>query len=212
MLDMVQVWQPDTCGCLVHQAGDQDAPNGERAMRYVTHAQAVQVHLAHFLARPQSTQRHIWGPFSIPAWLRWRPVLKLLIQRLQPAARLCPAHLVLGYTGEMYETVRELNIRKNIACYLAWMVGNEVSDEDLQWVALGALEPILVAGRVSTERMERMKSLSRVFPPDAVIWKVDDPTGAVHLKYLRDWCSRELADAIQEICDARFSAGRVAVL
>lgn len=27
MLDYVQVWQPDTCGCLVHQAGDQDVPN-----------------------------------------------------------------------------------------------------------------------------------------------------------------------------------------
>ena len=211
MLDYVQIWSPDTCGCIVHQAGDQDAADTSRVMRYVTHAQAVEVHLKHFLARPRTTRRHIWGPFNIPIWLRWRLALYFLIKHLQPAARLCPAHRALGYTGEMYETVRELNIRKNIACYLAWMIGNDISEEDQQWVGLGSTKPILIAGLLTTEQAERQASLSRVFPPSAVQWVVEQPSGVVWLEYLRDWLPLALAEAIQARCDREFGANRVVV-
>ena len=216
-MEYVQVYQPDTCGCLVHQAGDQDAPDGQRVMRYVTHAEAVEIHVEHFLARPRSTRRRIWWFVQIPIWLRWRPALELFIRRLQPAPKLCPDHMALGYTSKMYDTVRELNLRKNIACTLAWRVANGVNDEDLQWVRLGSVKPILRRDRVTlkpyvtTEQEERMKSLSRVLPPDAVHWEIEQPQGVVRLKYLRDWFPQKMAGRIQATCNREFGRGRVIV-
>jgi hypothetical protein len=186
-------------------------------MRYVTYEEAVDVHLEHFLARPKSTRRHLWWFISIPTWLRWRRALRFLIKRLQPLPRLCADHIALGYTETMYDTVRELNLRKNTACSIVWQVANNVSDEDFQWVALGSDQPIVIkdlgTGRpyVTTEREERMKSLSTVLPPDAIHWEVQHPTGEVRLKYLRDWFPKKLADRIQRACNAQFGRGRVVV-
>jgi hypothetical protein len=186
-------------------------------MRYVTYEEAVQIHLEHFLARPKNTKRNIWF-IRIPIWLRWRPALKFLISRIQPLPRLCPDHLALGYTDEMYETVRELNIRKNTALYLAWMVANEVSDEDLQWANLGSNKPIPVKQLVNsqitftTELDERIKSLSTVLPPLTDQWEIKHPSGEVQLQYLRDWLPSNVADAIQTACDSRFGPGKVQVV
>ena len=212
MLDYVQVWSPDTCGCIVHQAGDQDAADTSRVMRYVTYEEAVEIHVRHFWARPESTNYKVWWSMPRKSKSGRLKSPKRIIALVQPHPRLCPAHLALGYTGEMYETVRELNTRKNIACYLAWVIGNDISEEDQLWVRLGSTKPILIAGRVTTEQAERQASLSRVFPPGAVQWVVEQPSGAVWLEYLRDWLPQEQADAIQGRCDREFGPGRVVVV
>lgn len=186
-------------------------------MRYVTYDEARKIHLEHFWARPESTNYQRW--WSVPRRLAGRRPAKpkAIIALVQPRARLCPAHAHLGYTLEMYEAVCELNHRKNQACFFAWMVANDITQEDLAWVNLGSNEPILVkafprsAPVVSTERDERMKGLSRVLPPNAILWEVEQPQGVVRLKYLRDWFSQKMADSIQSACDAQFGPDQVVV-
>ena len=212
-MDSVQVCQPDTCTCLVHQAVDTDLPAGQRVLRYVTYAEAVEIHVRHFWARPESTNYRIW--WSVPRKSKpgRQKSPKRIIALVQPHPRLCPHHAHLGYSQEMYETVLELNVRKNQARSLAWEVANDINDEDLAWVALATDEPILRhrSGRpyVTSEREERRVSLSRVFPPEAVEWEVRHPGEVVVLKYLRDWLPRSQADAIQAACNGRFGVSKV---
>lgn len=234
-------------GCLVHQAGDQDisAPevslyppdsdgsvtvdalnhnlalgdSGGRVMRYVTYNQALELHFQHFLSRPYSTNS---GPFTSAkqkqALLHNHKLLRRVIEQVQPQPNLCGDHAHLGYTQAMYDAVSERNQRKNMACWLAWQVGNKVSNEDLVWVSLGdAKKPILVSGipgivqpRVSTEREERMRSLSRVFKENDVRWEIVSGN-VIQLNYLRDWLKAEESEAIQVRCDREFGPGKVVV-
>lgn len=218
MVDYVQIWGFDTCGCLVHQAGDQDTPDAERIMRYVTYEEARRIHAWHFDVRPESTNVQTWWQSPPRAARRrgepWEPITALI----QPRPRLCQWHKHLGFTQEMYQTVKTLNNRKNDSRWLAWRIGNDVSDEDLQWVQLGNTEkpwPYKEPGTgriyMSTEREERMKSLTTVFPQDAVFWSIKQPGDYVHLHHLRDWLLESTANAIQSACDATFGPGMVVV-
>ena len=49
----IQIWSPDTCGCVIHQAVD-DANPGLPPV-YQTYAQAVGVHAERLIARPGTT-------------------------------------------------------------------------------------------------------------------------------------------------------------
>lgn len=246
-MDYVQIWQPDTCECLVHQAGDQDflaseaslypadangsvtidslnlnmnlGDTGGRVMRYVTYDEALEIHFQHFLARPYTTNT---GPYislkQKRALLHHFSRLRRVIRQVQPQPRLCQDHAHIGYTQAMYDTVKELNQRKNLACWRAWQIGNNVTDEDLLWVSLGdARKPILVPGlkglvepRVSTEREERMRSLSRIFKETDVLWEIA-PGNVVKINYLRDWLPPETAAIVQDRCDQDFRPGKVVV-
>lgn len=247
MLLYVQTWGPDTCECLVHQAGDQDAPIpwqswrqakeiasvtvagldiympvdppalGQRIMRYVTYQEAQQIHLAHYWARPASTNQQIWWQMPTKSQMRKGRLPKSFIALVQPKAKLCRWHQHLGHTQEMYDTVDELNWRKNTSCWLAWKVGNSVSDEDLMWVAQGKTtphpfkEPGTSRIFMRTEREQRMLGLVTVFPLTAVSWKVNQPGDQVELEYLRDWLPSSGADAIQHVCDKKWGRDRVLV-
>lgn len=246
MLDYVQTWQPDTCDCLVHQAGDQDLPvpwqqvresgqmvtclntymdmalnlkpkANQRIMRYVTYEEAQLIHLEHFRQRPKSTNCQVWWQAPSRSQLRRGKRPKPVIALVQPRPRLCPWHEHLGFTQEMYDTMDELNWRKSTACWLAWKLGNGVSDESLMWVSLGNTVPAPYkeagTGRIlmSTEREQRMASLVTVFPQTAVSWQVNQPGDHVELLYLRDWLPQEQADAIQSACDHKWRTGQVVV-
>ena len=81
---------------------------------------------------------------------------------LQPRARQCIYHPHLGETQELYDTVMEENTRKNFALHFAWIVANDVSDEDLRWVVLASNKPIRLVdhvsgqGYITTEQEERL--------------------------------------------------------
>ena len=141
-----------------------------------------------------------------------------VIALVQPRPRLCQWHAHLGFTQEMYQVVKGLNDCKNISRWLAWKIGNNVSDEDLQWVLLGDTEtpwPYKEPGTgriyISNEREQRMLGLVTVFPQDAVFWSVKQPGDFVQLHYLREWLPEEVADAIQATCDTQFGTGQVVV-
>ena len=218
MLDYVQVWSPDTCGCIVHEAGDQEADDTSRVMRYVTYKEAQEIHSWHFDEQSKSTNVQTWWQIPNRAGRRRGDLPTPVIVLVQPRPRLCQWHAHLGFTQEMYQTVKGLNERKNAARWLAWKIGNNVSDEDLQWMLLGDAEtpwPYKEPGTgrifISTEREQRMLGLVTVFPQDAVFWSVKQPGDFVHLHYLREWLAEDTADAIQATCDAQFGAGHVVV-
>ena len=207
----------------IHMASEPSANAGYRVMRYVSYEEALEIHCDHFLARPESTNigKYPLSEFSKKQRRKMfssRSFLRGVISQVQPLPHLCADHVFLGYTQAMYDAVRERNQRKNIATWLAWKVGNDVSDEDLQWVALGDAEKlILIPGlppciepRVSTEREERMRSLTRVFKLDDVRWSIA-PGNIVKLSYLRDWLGPETGDVIQQTCDDKFGPGKVTV-
>ena len=217
-MDYVQIRQPDTCECLVHEAGDQDAPAGQRVMRYVTYEQAREIHCQHFYQRPGSTNVQTWWQMPARAARRRGEPPTPVIALVQPRPRLCQWHAHLGFTQEMYQVVKGLNDCKNISRWLAWKIGNNVSDEDLQWVLLGDTEtpwPYKEPGTgriyISNEREQRMLGLVTVFPQDAVFWSVKQPGDFVQLHYLREWLPEEVADAIQATCDTQFGTGQVVV-
>ena len=218
MLDYVQICQFDTCECLVHQAGDQDAADGQRVMRYVTYEQAMEIHRWHFDERPGSTNTQTWWQMPARAARRRGDPPTPVIALVQPRPRLCQWHAHLGFTQAMYQTVKGLNDRKSEACWLAWKIGNNVSDEDLQWVLLGDAEtpwPYKEPGTgrifMSTEREQRMLGLVTVFPQNTVFWSVKQPGDFVHLHYLREWLAEDTANAIQATCDAQWGPGKVVV-
>ena len=218
MLDYVQIWGPDTCDCLIHQAGDQDVPDGQRVMRYVTYEEALNIHYWHFVEQPKSTNVQTWWQMPARAARRRGEPPTPVIALVQSRPRLCQWHKHLGCTQEMYQTVKGLNDRKNISRWLAWKIGNNVSDEDLQWVLLGDAEtpwPYKEPGTgrifISTEREQRMLGLVSVFPQNAVFWTVKQPGDFVHLHYLREWLAEDTADAIQAACDSQFAPGKIVV-
>ena len=218
MLDYVQARWLDTCECMVHEAGDQNAPDGQRVMRYVTYEEALEIHYWHFQEKPGSTNHQTWWQIPTRAARRRGDMPAPIVVFRQPRPRLCQWHAHLGFTQEMYQVVAGLNECKNISRWLAWKIGNDVSDEDLQWVMLGDAEkpwPYKEPGTgrifISTEREQRMAGLTTVFPESAVFWSVTQPGDLVHLHYLRDWLSESTADAIQAACDAAFVPGKVLV-
>ena len=217
-MDTIQTWKPDTCDCLVHQAGDQDVPNRQRVMRYVTYEEALTIHYWHWDERPESTNVQTWWQMpNRAARRRGEPPTPVTVLK-QPRPRLCQWHAHLGFTQEMYQVVKGLNDCKNDSCWLAWKIGNNVSDEDLQWVQLGDAEipwPYKEPGTgrifISNEREQRMLGLVTVFPQNAVFWSVKQPGDYVHLHYLREWLAEDTADAIQAACNAKFGPDKVVV-
>ena len=109
-LNSIQLWSPDTCGCVIHTAYDDTLPPSERVLSYVTEEEAeVIVH-----ARRKAGEKNI-NP------------------KRQPPAILCPAHAAIGAKPELLATVRDENNRKNIAFSLAQEIIPELPVENYRW-------------------------------------------------------------------------------
>ena len=87
MSQMVQIWRPLVCDCVIHQVVDDGVAGG--AVSYATHAEAMAVVRVRFRERPSTTK----NPDREP----------------QPPAKQCPAHAALGFTPAMYAAARADN-------------------------------------------------------------------------------------------------------
>mgnify|MGYP001588855667 FL=1 len=102
----VQLWSPDTCECVIHQAFDDTVP-GE--VTYVTREEAMAIHVARRQAKPTTTL----DPKK----------------STQPVAQACPAHAHLGETPAKHEACMEENKRKNITLDLVIRNKLDITDD-----------------------------------------------------------------------------------
>ncbi len=197
----VQLWSPDTCGCVLHQLVEPGNP--EFVTRYQTWEQAAAVHARCFMARPRNTVRRP-GMGYMPKWLRRYPLVHWLVKGLQPNSKLCLTHYYLGYgpTTELYAQVLDENRRKNVMVNLAWMLINDISDEDLAWVNLAPTQLI---------RKARMQELERVIGIEEIRWRYTFPERQVVLVVPDDIAEPSCLEAIARGCAAQFGPGRVLV-
>lgn len=118
MLD-VKLWKPDTClpgdSCEIYYLIDDVNPGV--ILGYQTHAQAIAIHNARLLARPNSTlpSNNLGATHSIPP-------------------KLCAAHAALGQTPAMYAVVLEENRRKNLTLAEIQAILSTVTPLDYIWL------------------------------------------------------------------------------
>jgi len=106
----IQLWSPDTCGCVIHLAYDDRLPATERTFTYVTEAQAEAI----VKARRDAGERNI-NPNP------------------QPPAVLCAAHTPHGFTASLLSQVMEENQRKNITFGQAQQLIPALKVENYNW-------------------------------------------------------------------------------
>ncbi len=188
----IQLWSPDTCGCVLHQLVEPGNP--EFVTCYQTWEQATAVHARCFMARPLSTVRRP-GMALMPRWTRRYPLVHWLVKGLQPKAKLCLTHYYLGYgpTPELYAQVQGENQAKNVMVNLAWKLINDISDEDLAWVRLAPTQLI---------RQARMKELERVIAIEEIRWRYTFPEREVALVIPEGIASPECLEIIERECHA----------
>lgn len=178
---------------------------------YLTHAQAVDLHVARFIRNPGGIVR--WRRFYLfkylPTWMRWPDLVRLMAMALQPHSRRCRVHQHLGETQELYDTIVEEVQRKSYAGEMAWRLANEVTDEDLLWLSL-APDPEEHAARTAVlERTAPRRKIRWDMGPDRQVIITFPPLGMLtsHMEELPPGGLR----AIQLACDARFGQGRVEI-
>ena len=107
----VNLWSPDTCGCVLHVVFDDSDP--AVPVKFATLDQAVQIHRDRFLARPATTKNPDLEP--------------------QPPAVICSAHASLGHTSSRHDAVMGENRRKNIAFAVAQANIPNITPEQYRW-------------------------------------------------------------------------------
>lgn len=106
----IQLWSPDTCGCVIHLAYDDTLPPEQRVLTPVTEEEAEAI----VDARRQAGEKGI-NP------------------NRQPPAKLCAAHAHLGHTPARLKQVKSENDSKNIAFGVAKEVIPELEVGEFKW-------------------------------------------------------------------------------
>jgi hypothetical protein len=95
--EYIQMWSPDTCGCVIHQAVDRNTLyTDDVQIRYVSPEEAANIFETHKNRHPDRAHK-----ISKEAWAAMCP------------AQLCDAHGEHGHTKKRYAVVVEENQRKN---------------------------------------------------------------------------------------------------
>lgn len=86
----IQLWRPDTCGCVIHMAYDDTVAPELRVFTYVSEADAHIIHEARKAANIPNTNPN-----------------------RQPPHRICQFHTAIGETPTLHTTIKNENDRKN---------------------------------------------------------------------------------------------------